>query len=82
MSHLAKEFNVTKPTVSDAVKIRYSKKIVEKEYSATYSRSSMLRLTERGRNIVSETNDFADPMKSQINELNQLDLDNLLNTVS
>src|SRR5690606_16634701 len=82
VSHLAKEFNVTKPTVSDAVKILYGKKMIEKEYSTTDSRSYMLRLTERGRNIVSETNDFADPMKSQINELNQPDLDNLLNTVS
>src|SRR5690606_14693713 len=39
ISHLAKEFNVTKPTVSDAVRILDKKGFVIKDFSSSDSRS-------------------------------------------
>ena len=39
VSHLAKEFNITKPTVSDAIKILAQKEMILKDFSSTDSRS-------------------------------------------
>lgn len=81
VSHLAKEFNVTKPTISDAIKALYAKKMVKKEFSATDNRSYTIGLSPLGREMVSKTSDFADPMKTQIDGLNQKELESFFNTV-
>ncbi|WP_343487632.1 MarR family winged helix-turn-helix transcriptional regulator [Allomuricauda sp. d1] len=68
VSLLAQEFNVTKPTVSDAVKILDKKGLITKDYSSTDSRSYSISLSEAGKNIVSETDTFADPIKVLVNK--------------
>jgi len=82
VSHLAKEFNITKPTVSDAVRVLDNKKMIEKEFSASDSRSYTIRLSPLGEKIVSETSDFADPVKEPIYGLGEKDLESLYDTVS
>ena len=62
VSTLAREFNVTKPTISDAVKALYSKKLIQKEYSDTDNRSYTIVLSEAGKVIVRNTENFADPI--------------------
>lgn len=81
VSHLAREFNITKPTVSDAIKALYTKKMIEKESSDSDSRSYTIRLSPLGRKKVSETSDFAEPMKTQIDGLNQKELEDFFDTV-
>ena len=82
ISHLAKEFNVTKPTVSDAVKVLHMKGMIEKDFSSPDSRSYTIRLSSLGKTIVSETNDFADPLKTQIDTFGQLELNGVFKTLS
>ncbi|UWX56348.1 MarR family winged helix-turn-helix transcriptional regulator [Maribacter litopenaei] len=82
VSHLAKEFNVTKPTISDAVRILDKKGMVLKDFSSSDSRSYSLQLTELGKKIVTETNDFAKPLKKQIDKFDESELGNLFGSIS
>jgi len=82
VSHLAKEFNITKPTISDAVRILEQKKLIIKDFSPTDSRSYTIGLSTTGKKIVAETEDFANPLKTQLGHIEQNDLENLFTTVS
>lgn len=82
VSHLAREFNITKPTISDAVKILDKKKMIIKDYSSPDSRSYTIQLSTLGKEIVLQTNDLANPLKTQIDALQQTDLDTVFKTVS
>ena len=82
VSHLAKEFNVTKPTVSDAIRVLEKKEMIEKDYSSPDNRSYSISLTESGKKLVEETNDFAYPLKKQIDSFNEDELKSLFETIS
>lgn len=69
VSHLAKEFNVTKPTISDAIRILLKKKLIDKKRSATDRRAYSVRLTPDGEKMVRETENFAHPMLGIVSEL-------------
>ena len=66
VSHLAKEFNVTKPTVSDAIKVLDNKGLIIKNFSSSDNRSYSISLSELGNDIVSQTNDFSNPLTKQL----------------
>jgi len=82
VSHLAKEFNLTKPTISDAVKVLDKKGMVSKDFSSSDSRSYTLQLTELGKKLVGETHDFAQPLKKQIDQFSDSQLEDLFQTMS
>jgi len=82
VSHLAKEFNVTKPTISDAIKVLDKKKMIVKDYSPADSRSYNILLSELGQRIVAETNDFAEPVKGQLVQFKDSELNNMFSTLS
>ena len=82
VSHLAREFNITKPTISDAVRILYKKGMITKDLSSIDSRSYSIRLTPSGNKIVAEIENFADPLKSQLEGFEQSNLENLFGTLS
>lgn len=82
VSHLAQEFNVTKPTISDAIKVLHKKGMVSKETSASDSRSYSIQLTDSGKEVVSETNDFANPLKKQLDTLNENEQESLFASIS
>lgn len=82
VSQLAKEFNVTKPTISDAVKILDRKKMILKDYSAADNRSYTIRLSTLGEGIVAQTDDFANPLKTQLDTMDQADLESVFKTIS
>jgi len=82
VSHLAKEFNITKPTISDAVRILDKKGMITKDFSSTDSRSYSIQLSHSGSKIVAETENFADPLKSQLRGIQQANLENLFGTLS
>ena len=65
VSYLAKEFDVTKPTISDAVKSLGQKKLILKDYSKPDSRSYIIVLSEKGKELVSVTENYANPLKKQ-----------------
>lgn len=82
VSHLAKEFNITKPTVSDAIKILDQKRMIIKDFSSSDSRSYSILLSELGIDIVAQTYDFSNPLKTQIDGFSSSELESLFGTLS
>lgn len=64
VSYLANEFNVTKPTVSDAVRVLHKKNLILKDHSSSDNRSYSIVLSEAGKAIVADTEDFSSPLIS------------------
>ncbi|MFM9838707.1 MAG: MarR family winged helix-turn-helix transcriptional regulator [Cyclobacteriaceae bacterium] len=73
VSYLAREFNLTKPTISDAIKVLEQKKIIKKSIDANDTRSYTIQLTAAGIKIVSETEDFANPLTEIVSKSKQVD---------
>lgn len=82
VSYLAKEFNVTKPTISDAIRVLVDKDLLIKDFSSSDSRSYTLLLSLKGKNIVTETEKFASPITEQLNKIEEDDLKSLYKTLS
>ena len=82
VSHLAKEFNVTKPTVSDAIRILDKKGLIIKDFSSSDSRSYSISLSNLGSDIVSQTYDFSSPLKTQVDSFSKSELEGLFSTLS
>ena len=82
VSHLAKEFNVTKPTISDAVKVLLRKKLIKKVISSSDSRSYSIKLTTEGQSTVNATENFASPIQNQLSYINNEELTQTFNTLS
>ncbi len=68
ISYLAQEFNFTKPTISDAIKVLEEKKLVKKTAHDTDTRSYTIQLTATGKKIVLETENFANPLTKIISQ--------------
>jgi DNA-binding MarR family transcriptional regulator len=71
ISYLAQEFNVTKPTISDAIKVLEQKKMLKKRADETDTRSYIIQLTAAGKNIVTDTEHFVNPVTEIIADINQ-----------
>lgn len=82
VSHLAKEFNVTKPTISDAVRVLIKKQLVEKVLSSSDSRSYGIQLTTDGQNMVKETENFATPLQNQLHQIDDALLEDTFSSLS
>lgn len=73
ISYLAREFNLTKPTISDAIKILEQKKLIQKITDKTDTRSYTIHVTATGRKIVLDTENFASPLTEIIATANSSD---------
>ena len=73
VSYLAQEFNFTKPTISDAIKVLEQKNLVKKNTDNKDTRSYTIQLTASGKKIVSETENFANPITEIISKSNEAD---------
>lgn len=71
ISYLAQEFNVTKPTISDAIKVLEQKKMIKKLADEVDTRSYIIQLTAAGKGIVSNTEHFVNPVTEIIADFNQ-----------
>ncbi|MDT8411267.1 MAG: MarR family winged helix-turn-helix transcriptional regulator [Vicingaceae bacterium] len=69
VSYLAEEFNMTKATISDSVKVLLAKKLVEKEINSLDTRSYSLSLTKAGNKVAKKTAFFALPIEQPIEKL-------------
>lgn len=70
VSYLSQEFNVTKPTISDAIKVLEQKKLVKKITDGNDSRSYTIQLTAAGKRSVSETENYVQPVMQFIEKTN------------
>ena len=82
VSALAKEFNVSKPTISDAVKVLAKKELIEKITSAVDKRAYSIRLSEQGEAIVRETEHFANPIHKVIADFSEEQQLELFNSIA
>jgi DNA-binding MarR family transcriptional regulator len=73
VSYLAQEFNFTKPTISDAIKVLEQKNLIEKFKDSNDTRSYTIELTASGKKIVLETENFANPITDIITKSSEAD---------
>lgn len=73
ISYLAQEFNFTKPTISDAIKVLEQKNFIKKKSDSSDTRSYTIQLTASGKQIVLETENFANPITEVITKSNETD---------
>ncbi len=68
---MAREFNVTKATISDSVKALEQKSLVQRTADARDSRSFILSLTPKGQELAVITQDLTGPVDQTIDHLSQ-----------
>lgn len=82
VSYLAQEFSVTKPTISDAVKVLEQKGLIAKISSASDSRRYSIRLTPNGKTVVATTENYAAPFEEWIAQTTHAAQESLWNDIS
>ncbi|MDW7694459.1 helix-turn-helix domain-containing protein [Flammeovirgaceae bacterium SG7u.111] len=82
VSHLAKEFNLTKPTISDAVKMLVKKGFLEKDFSSADSRSYTLFVSQSGKELLDKLDNYYQPLSSELSKLGSEELGNLYSTLT
>jgi len=78
VSYLAEEFNMTKATISDSIKVLEQKKFIRKEYEPHDTRSYIIYLTTAGLEIAKRTASFTNQIQEPIARLLAEDKENLL----
>jgi DNA-binding MarR family transcriptional regulator len=78
VSYLADEFNMTKATISETIKTLEQKKLIKKEYEPHDTRSYIIHLTKKGKDIAEQTSLFAKQIQVPISKLHSTDKENLL----
>lgn len=71
VGYLADEFNMTKATISDSVKILLSKDLVAKETDPLDTRSYSLSLTTEGKKIAQKASFFASSIEQPLENLTE-----------
>jgi len=83
VTYLAKEFNLTKPTISDAIRVLVNKELLLKDFSSSDSRSYSLLLTSKGKEVVTNTENLSDPIKQKLKNITSIDdLESIYSTLS
>ena len=82
VSHLAKEFNVTKATISDAVRVLLKKELLEKDLSPSDSRRYNLSLNSKGKELVSNLSGYAAQFEEELSSFPKKDLGTVYDTLT
>ncbi len=83
VTYLAREFNITKATISDTIKTLTQKELITKEYHQQDTRSYTIHLTPKGREIAQKTSLFTNELFTPLEKLNPEEKENfLLNLIS
>lgn len=78
VSYLAAEFNMTKATISDTIKILEQKGLISREYGQADARSYVIHLTPIGREVAGRTSLFTGQIRQPIEQMQQENKDELL----
>jgi DNA-binding MarR family transcriptional regulator len=78
VTYLAREFNITKATVSDTIKTLHQKELITREYQQEDTRSYTIHLTVKGHNIAAKTSMFTKELFAPIEKLNSAEKESLL----
>ncbi len=79
VGYLADEFNMTKATISDSVKVLLAKSLVTKETDPIDTRSYTLSLTEEGKKVAKKVSFFASSIEQPLEKLTQEQKATILN---
>jgi len=79
VSYLAQEFNMTRPTISDAVRILFKKGLILKVTEQNDQRSYTIHLTDAGNAISQKAASFAQKISQSIVPLDQQEKRQMLN---
>nr|WP_299384964.1 MarR family winged helix-turn-helix transcriptional regulator [Allomuricauda sp.] len=82
VSFLAQEFNVTKPTISDAIRVLNKKSLIIKDHSSADNRSYTILLSTLGKDIVAQTQQFARPISQLVEQVDVQEQGNVFKTLS
>jgi DNA-binding MarR family transcriptional regulator len=69
ISYLSKEFNLSKPTVSETIKTLEKKQYITKITDKVDTRSYFITLTDLGKKIVQHTKQYANPLVNIISNI-------------
>ncbi|GAA3560593.1 MarR family winged helix-turn-helix transcriptional regulator [Snuella lapsa] len=78
VSFLANEFDLTKATISDSVKVLIKKELLLKKINPSDSRSFAVKLTKKGNEIVNKAKGFTSVLNKSIDSLTIIEKENLL----
>jgi len=78
VSYLAQEFNMTKATISDALRVLEEKSLIKKTSDPNDFRSVVLTLTQRGKAVAEKTSFFTNELQTPIHKLHADDKESLL----
>ena len=73
VSFLANEFDLTKATISDSIKILLKKELLNKVVNPKDSRSFTVELTSKGKEIVKQTISFSSVLNQSIDFLTEIE---------
>lgn len=82
VSQLAQEFNLTKPTISDAVRILDKKGLIAKITSPSDKRAYSIALSKEGKAIVKKTQHFARPIHTLTNQIEKTEQEQFFKTLT
>lgn len=78
---LAREFNLTKATISDSVKVLEQKRLVSRNYMGMDNRSFPLALTSSGQKIAKSSSVFANALQMHVHSLMRSHQSSLLDSL-
>jgi DNA-binding MarR family transcriptional regulator len=78
VSYLAEEFNMTKATISDTIKVLEQKKLITKESESADTRSYIIHLTKKGEDTAQKISLFTNEIRTPVDKLHPDDKENLL----
>lgn len=82
VSYLAKEFNVTKATISDAVRVLLKKEYLEKDFSPVDNRRYNLSLNSKGNELVNNLSGYATSLEEELSSFSKEDLSTVYDTLT
>jgi DNA-binding MarR family transcriptional regulator len=81
VSYLANEFNVTKATISDAIKALEKKELVTKVTEAQDARSYQVHLTNKGKSVVKQLLSYTSSLEDSVQSINSNEKETLYTTL-
>jgi DNA-binding MarR family transcriptional regulator len=78
VSHLAREFNMTKATISETIKTLEQKQLISKEFEQEDLRSYIIHLTKKGLEIAEKTALFTNQLRIPVQNLDSENKEKML----
>lgn len=81
VSYLAREFDLTKATISATIRVLEQKNYIKKHVNPADSRSATLHLTESGKEIALQTSHFTREFRNPVQNLSAADKERVLDSL-